>query len=98
MTRISLATPVALPDSLEQRRAAFQVLNLRPAHAHPGRKFNSPPQLAILIIGAGGGLGIIAVDEREGAPLPADQLAARAKRLYKGQRAQLIAFNVVLEA
>ncbi|WCD56207.1 hypothetical protein [Caulobacter phage BL94] len=53
------------------------------------REARMQPHNAILIEGAAGGLEIIAVDEKSS---PEAQLEARAKRLYKGQRASLITY------
>lgn len=111
MTSIrSIATPVEAADSIAHRRMRSQAaggprpepfVSMWPEHARRAQQ-----QLAILVIGAGGGLEIVAVEperyDAKGAVVPgtssAEQLTARAKRLYKGQRAQLISFNVVLEA
>ncbi len=62
-----------------------------PEHPKPRR---AAGMQAILIIGAGGGLEIVAL--QPGAD-PAEQLAARAKRLYPKQRAQLVVLTVLAE-
>jgi hypothetical protein len=55
------------------------------------------PRTAILITGADG--QFVAIEPlADSDDLPADQLAVRAKRLFKGQRAQLISYTVTLEA
>lgn len=61
---------------------------------------NFPPRRAvshnaILITGADG--QFVAIESLAGDTLPGDQLAVRAKRLFKGQRAALISYVVTLE-
>lgn len=63
-----------------------------PEHPKPRR---ATGMQALLIIGAGGGL---AIEPLQPGVDPEAQLAARAKRLYPKQRAQLVALTVLAEA
>lgn len=65
-----------------------------PEHPKPRRVAG---RQAIAILGAAGGLAIEPLDEREGAPSPEEQFAARAKRLYPKQRAQLVVLTILAE-
>lgn len=65
-----------------------------PEHPKPRR---AAGRQALVIIGAAGGLAIEPLDERDGAPSAEEQLAARAKRLYPKQRAQLVVLTVLAE-
>lgn len=95
------ATPVEAADSLAHRRMRSQAAGgPRPEPFDlavvAGARRPSRSTTAILVTGADG--QFVSIEPLAEGELPAGQLAARAKRLFKGQRAQLISFNVILEA